>query len=266
MNISTQALATAEARSASRRSGRSRSIIAAGPMLGLVTGAVLADIIGPREVFAALGFIALAGIPIAFLLPPGRGQQVQTRNRRFGLPSPLDTWSFMQGLTLDGIFVVGLAVLAQQASPESATLAAGAALALRYVAEIVLGPPSGIIGERCGAARSLIVLSFASAIAYAAISAGALWTGVVAVVLLRGMLAPLAAPVAAEANPGGERVAAIARMASWRDIGAAMGPLLAGAVLPIAPVSLYVGAALALATATLALAVLDIGSWRRCSR
>lgn len=266
MNISTQALATAEARSASRRSGRSRSIVAAGPMLGLVTGALLADVAGPRTVFIVLGAIALLGLPVAFRLPRGRGQPVQTRSRRFGPPSPLDVWSFMQGLTLDGIFVVGLAVLARDASPESATLAAGGALALRYVAEIVLGPPSGAIGGRYGAARSLIALSFASAIAYAAIAAGALWMGVVAVVLLRGMLAPLAAPVAAEANPGGQRVAAIARMASWRDIGAAIGPLLAGVLLPIAPTGLYFGAALALTVATLALAVLDIGAWRRPPR
>lgn len=265
MNISTQALATAEARSASRRSGRSRSIIAAGPMLGLLAGAVLADVAGPRTVFVVLGIIGLLGLPVASRLPRGRGQPVQTRTRRIDLPSPLDVWSFMQGLTLDGIFVVGLAVLARNASPDSAALAAGGALALRYLAEIVLGPPSGAIAGRCGAARSLIALSFASVIAYAAIAAGALWTGVVAVVLLRGMLAPLGGPVAAEANPGARRVVAIARMATWRDIGAAVGPLLAGLLLPIAPAGLYFGGALALAAATLALAILDIGEWRRRS-
>jgi MFS family permease len=266
MNVSTQALATAEARNAARRSGRSRSIIAAGPMLGLIIGAILADVIGPRAVFMVLGAIALLGLPVALRLPRGRGQPMITKSRRLSVPAPLDVWSFMQGLTLDGIFVVGLSVLAQRASPDSATLAAGLALALRYLAEIVLGPPSGAIAERCGAARSLIGLSFASVIAYAAIAAGALWAGVVGVVLLRGMLAPLAAPVAAAANPGAQRVAAIARMASWRDIGAALGPLIAGLVLPITPGGLYIGAALALAAATAALAVLGVGAGRRGAR
>ena len=43
MNIATQALATAEAEGAARRSGRSRAIIATGPMLGLLAGAALAE-------------------------------------------------------------------------------------------------------------------------------------------------------------------------------------------------------------------------------
>ena len=32
--------------------------------------------------------------------------------RRLTLPSPLDLWAFVQGLTLDGVFVVGLSVIA----------------------------------------------------------------------------------------------------------------------------------------------------------
>ncbi|HEX3863575.1 MAG TPA: MFS transporter [Stellaceae bacterium] len=263
LNIATQTLATADAHRASRRSGRSRSIIAAGPMLGLLAGAVIAQLAGPRVVFMALAVIALAALPIAVRLPAGRGHSVMTVGRRLRLPSPLDVWSFVQGLTLDGVFVVGLAVLARAASPNDATLAAGCALALRYAGEIVLGPPSGAVAEGFGASRLLILLSLASAVAYAAIGAGILWTGVVAVVLLRGMLAPLAAPVAASANPGATRVIAIARMATWRDLGAGVGPLLAGIVLPVAPVALYFACAAILAAATLALAGLSVNAWRR---
>jgi hypothetical protein len=87
---------------------------------------------------------------------------------------------------------------------------------------------------------------------------------VIAVVLLRGMLQPLPAPVAAAANPGPARVATIARMATWRDLGAGAGPLFAGLVLPYAPRGLYLAAALALTAATLALAVL--GASRRRAR
>ena len=42
----------------------------------------------------------------------GAAQTVRSARRRFGVPSPLDQWSFIQGLTLDGIFVVGLSLLA----------------------------------------------------------------------------------------------------------------------------------------------------------
>jgi hypothetical protein len=83
---------------------------------------------------------------------------------------------------------------------------------MRYMAEIVLGPPGGSLAERLGAKRALIAVSLVSAVAYAAIGSGAVWIGVIAVVLLRGVAAPLPALVAAIANPGAVRVPAIAGM------------------------------------------------------
>jgi MFS family permease len=52
MNIATQALATAEPTGAARRSGRMRAVIAAGPVSGLVVGAVVSHLTGPREAFS----------------------------------------------------------------------------------------------------------------------------------------------------------------------------------------------------------------------
>lgn len=254
MNIATQALATALAVGAARRSGQSRAIIAAGPMLGLLGGAVLAERAGPQLVFLLLAAVALLALPVALLLPGGGGEQVHAPGPRFALPARLDLWSFVQGLTLDGLFVLGLAVLAARAMPDGAALAAGAALALRYAAEIVLGPPGGALAERFGARRLLVWLSVASAAGLAAMGLGWLWTGAVAVVLLRGLLQPLPAPVAAAEHPGPGRVAALARLATWRDIGAGLGPLAAGLLLPlVAPAPLYGGAALLLAASALAL-------------
>src|SRR5213079_2712560 len=46
MNIATQALATAEPTGAARRSGRMRAMISAGPVTGLVVGAVVCQIAG----------------------------------------------------------------------------------------------------------------------------------------------------------------------------------------------------------------------------
>src|SRR6185312_14658059 len=95
LNIATQALATVDADRAARRSGRQRAIISTGPMLGLLTGAALAEAAGPRFVFLALAAIALLGVPFALLLPSGRGPTVRTPRRRLGLPAPLDIWSFV---------------------------------------------------------------------------------------------------------------------------------------------------------------------------
>src|SRR5262249_53272412 len=58
LNIANQALPTAHIHDASRRMGRARSIVAIGPMLALLGGGILADLLGPRLVFLALGCIA----------------------------------------------------------------------------------------------------------------------------------------------------------------------------------------------------------------
>ena len=92
-------------------------------------------------------------------------------------------------------------MLARESLPAYFAIAAGVAMALRYSAEIVLGPPSGALAERFGPMRLLILLSCGSAVGLAAMGLGAVWSGVIAVVLLRGLIQPLPAPVAAGANP-----------------------------------------------------------------
>ena len=247
MNIATQALATAEPTDAARRSGRMRAVIAAGPVGGLVGGALISQLSGPRMAFLVLSLAALLAFPFAARLPKfGEGRAERLQNPRFGVPSRLDTWSFIQGMTLDGLFVLGVSVLAAASIPDYAGLAAGAALALRYVVEILLGPAGGALAQRYGARRVLTLLSVASAAGLAIIGAGALWFGAALVVMLRGLIQPIPAPVVAMENPGRDRLPALARLATWRDLGAGTGPLLAGALLPVLPYELLYGAAAAL--------------------
>ena len=252
LNIAAQALPTAEPAGAARRSGRSRAIIAAGPMLGMLGGAALSQVAGPRPAFLVLSAVALLAIPFALRLPgsPEAGSGHAPGGPRFALPSRLDMWSFVQGLTLDGLFVIGLSVLAAAAAPDRAALAAGAALALRYVAEIALGPLGGALAGRHGARRLLVLLTFAAGVGLAMVGIGLLWSGAVLVVLLRGLIQPLPAPVAAADNPGPARVPALAKMATWRDLGAGAGPLLAGLLLPVLPASLLYGGAAVLVAAS----------------
>jgi predicted MFS family arabinose efflux permease len=253
MNIATQALATAEPTGAARRSGRMRAVIAAGPVSGLVVGAVVSHLTGPREAFLVLTAAALIGFVFAVQLPRhGEGRPERLQRPRFGVPSRLDTWSFIQGMTLDGLFVLGISILAAAAIPGYAALAAGGALALRYVAEIVLGPSGGALAQRYGPRRVLTLLSISTAAGLAVIGAGALWTGAILVVLLKGLIQPIPPPLVAIENPGPDRVPALARLATWRDLGAGAGPLLAGALLPIIPHGVLYGAAALLLAASAA--------------
>jgi hypothetical protein len=167
-------------------------------------------------------------------------------------------------MTLDGLFVLGLSVLAATALPSYAALAAGSALALRYIAEIALGPVGGGLAQRFGPRGVLTILSISTAAGLAVIGVGALWTGAVLVVCLRGLIQQIPGPVVALENPGRDRVPALAANATWRDLGAGAGPLLAGALLPILPQAiLYAGAALLL---TISAAAVALGHKRAARR
>jgi MFS family permease len=249
MNIAVHALPTAEISGAARRSGWSRSLIACGPMIGLVGGAILSEYTGPRFVFMLLAGVALLALPFALRLP-STPERAVAAGPRFAKPGAVSIWSFCMGFTLDGIFIFGLALLAKATMTEGAAIAAGFAMALRYFFEIVLSPAGGKMAERFGARTLLVMLSFFAAGGLIMLGLGSplLWLGAVAVITFRALLQPLPGPVVAEAFPGPARVAALARQATWRDIGAGAGPLAAGLLFPVLPVIvIYSGAAAMLA-------------------
>lgn len=66
---------------------------------------------------------------------------------------------------------------------------------------------------------------------------------------------PLLAPIVVRRHPGADRVRALAARSVWRDIGASLGPITAGLLLPVVPALwLYALAAAALGFSALACA------------
>lgn len=260
LNIANHALASSVAIDVSRRAGRARGIVAAGPTLGLLAGAMLAEYAGVRAVFLVLGLTTLPALYFAARLPAAPEGGVG-RAPAVSKPDALNVWAFCAGFTLDGIFIVGLAITVAAHQPEGAILAAGAAMALRFALEVVLSPVSGAWGQYLGPRRVLIAGALVAAFGLALIgvtdlsgSDAVLWTGLLTTIVLRAVLQPLPAPVVAETYPGAARVPALAAQSTWRDIGAGLGPLAAGLLLPlIAPAATYGLAALLLAGASLAL-------------
>jgi len=253
MNIANQALPTSVIIGASQRVGRARAITAVGPTVSLIAGAMLATAFGPRSVFAVLTVVALLAPFFAVRISTQR-EPAHVQGPRFEKPGPISIWSFAVGFTIDGLFIFGLGLLAAASFPTGAVMAAGLAMSLRYATEILFAPAGGKLGQVFGAKRVLIVMSVLTSVAliFIAGSGAWLWVGAVAVIVLRALASPLSAPVVAEAFPGPERVPALARQATWRDIGAGTGPLAAGVILPIfSPLVIYGGAALLLGSASL---------------
>jgi MFS family permease len=233
LNLSTQALATAEPTGAARRSGRSRAFTALGPVVALPLAALVAYAYGPRPIFGLLAVVALLGLAMTRRLSPHRAPaQAVSRRRGITMPNSLDVWSFLEGFTLDGLFIIGLSYLARDLLPGGGVMVAGALLATRYLGEILLSPAGGSLAERFGAERMLVALSLVTSAALIGFGSGWLWACAGAIVVLRSLQLPLLAPIVVQRTPGPERVHALANRAVWRDIGAGTGPVVAGLLLP----------------------------------
>lgn len=248
LNLANQALPTALAQGAAKRTGRSRAIIAIGPMLGLIVSAVMAVEFGPRSAFVLLAIVALIA-PLLAARIPRIEEKPLLGGPTFERPGAISLWSFALGFTLDGLFIFGLGLLAAANYPKGAVLAAGVAMALRYAVEVAFSPAGGHLAHHFGARRILVISSLSAAIALALLSFEQfLWFGAIATIVLRALVQPLTAPMVAEAHPGADRVRALARQATWRDIGAGTGPLAAGVLFPLLePLAIYGGASLLLA-------------------
>lgn len=233
LNLSTQAMATVEARGASRRSGYSRAIIAVGPMLALPLGALVSVEYGPRVIFLLMALTSLVALLLAFGLP-SKPHPLASSSRRFQRPDSVALWSFIEGLVLDGLFIIGLSLQAEQLMAGNAVLVAGGLLALRYVSEMLLSPLGGLAAQRWDATRMLILFSLLTSVALVGFGCHWLIVGGALVLVLRALQLPLVVTVVAQRHPGTGRVRALAANAVWRDIGAGVGPLIAGLLLPVA--------------------------------
>lgn len=254
LNLANQALPTALVQGAAKRTGRSRAIIAIGPMVGLVVSAVMAVEFGPRSAFVLLAIVA-ALAPLLAARIPRLDEKPVFGGPTFERPGAISLWSFALGFTLDGLFIFGLGLLAAANYPKGAVLAAGIAMALRYAVEVAFSPVGGHLAHHFGARPILVLSSLGAAVGLALLAFEQwLWFGAVATIVLRALVQPLTAPMVAEAHPGAERVRALARQATWRDIGAGTGPLAAGILFPLlAPIAIYGGASLLLAATSLML-------------
>lgn len=255
LNLSTQVLATSEPAGAARRAGRSRAMIALGPMLALPLGGWLTLWAGPRPIFVMLAGCCLAGLWVARGLPTA-GHDLHSTGRRFKWPDSVATWSFIEGVALDGLFIFGLSIQAQKILGGDAVLIAGGLMALRYASEMLLSSLGGRAAQRFGATSMLLLFSFLSALALTAFGSYWVIVGAAAVLVLRALQLPLVTTLVAERNPGSMRVSALASNAVWRDVGAGLGPLLAGLLLPVASAPWVFGLAGA------AIAVSAVFCWR----
>jgi hypothetical protein len=250
LNLATLAYAVSDRSNAGKRVGLSRAVIGLVQAAALVGGAWITVQMGARAAFLIFGGLTLVSLAAALLLPKLAPEPVTSRGFRLPLPHRLEIWGMMLGFAGDGVFLLTLAFLMKDSITFVApVLATALLLALRWLVEITTGPLGGWIGDRFGAGRistangALLVLGFLL-IAFDHEVAGALL-----VVMTRGMFNTLV-PVLVIERSRASVLSSQASYSTWRDLGAAVGPLTAPWLflnLPQAPLYAALAAVLGIA-------------------
>ena len=238
------------------RIGLSRSVEQIGPLLAMTAGAWLATIVGPKTVFGYLAVASSLAVLLAFFLfenvQPNTIKRPAKRDRLLPRPDSLDVMIFWMGAGIDGVFTLSISLMwAEHVSLELAILLGGSILAARRLSEMLVAPFAGVIADRFGTRLPLTIAVVASILGFAMIGGEWLIAGSCLLVIARGALGTLFAAAAAKIYQD-SKIKALARNQTWRDIGAAAGPLAAGAALTIlSPELLHIGLAAAFSLAFL---------------
>ena len=227
LNLSTLAYAVSDRANAGKRVGASRAAIGVVQAMSLVGGALdrpagraahsVPDLRRPDADLAGCRPRCCRRLP----------REIADR-KPFRLPIPhrLEIWGFTLGFTGDGVFLLTLSFLMKDSITWLApVLATAILLALRWLVEITTGPLGGWIGDRFGARRISIVERHAAgrglrpdrARSRAAGRAGHRHG-------TRGMFNTLI-PVLVLERGKSSMLSSQASYSTWRDFGAALGPL-----------------------------------------
>jgi DHA1 family inner membrane transport protein len=229
LTLTTLAYAIADRKRAGARVGLSRAIQQFGSVLALTGGAWLAGQIGPKAAFLFLGLASFAALPLALALPRETGNAPRAKTQWLPKPNRLDLLFFAVGFAVDGVFAMTITIiLADLVSLEAAMLGGGIVLSLRRIGDAVVAPLGGMIGDRFGTEISLFVSTLLVAVGLAGIAFGYVYFGASSVIAGRAAIAALGPATVATRNPPDQVMHRMATMQTWRDFGAALGPLLSG--------------------------------------
>ncbi|MDA0655327.1 MAG: MFS transporter [Proteobacteria bacterium] len=226
------AYAVSDRSKAGARVGYSRAIEQFCPAVVLFVGPLAAVAVGPKDIFIFLAAISALAIPIAFLLPK-QGRRPEPKKTEW-LPKPnrFDLFLFTAGLTVDGVFTMAITItVAQSHTIGTAMVAGGVLLGIRRASEALLSPMGGILGDCYGPHRLLFLATVTMALGFALLAGEFVYVGGALAVVGRAFIAALwPAEIALRSTEDGT-LRRIAIGQTWRDIGAAAGPLMAGSLL-----------------------------------
>jgi MFS transporter, DHA1 family, inner membrane transport protein len=227
LNLGSLAYAVGDRVYAGKRVGLSRGMVGVAQASSLIGGALLVLAVGPRDVFLIFGALTALSLVVALMLPDL--PQEPSRRRGFRLPRPqrLEIWGFLLGFSGDGVFLLTLAFLLRDSVTSVAPILATAmVLSLRSLVEASGGPLGGWMSDRFGARKVASATGVVLVVGYLLIANHLDVTGSIVIVVTRGLFNTLIPVMVMERTTGGY-LASQASYSTWRDFGAAVGPLTA---------------------------------------
>lgn len=227
LNLSTQATATSDRHARSQAAGASRSLIASGQMLLLPCCSVIVWSCGIEQAYLVLTLVSLVACALSFYVNPTQYQGF-AKNKSFSLPSAISFWSFAEGVVIDGLFIFSLAAVFSDTDNTHAVISACLIMASRYVFEVFFSPMGGHLASQFGARKILVGFSGMTCLFLTLYGLEWIYIAPVAILILRAIQLPLVPVVVADGTSEDRRITELASNAVWRDIGAGLGPLIAG--------------------------------------
>lgn len=213
------------------RIGVGQAIQRVGPIFALFGGAWLVGQTGAQMSFAVLAVPTAVSIFIAWRLPRDI-PPTHSPSRPFSLarPKPIDVLFFLQGYGVDGVFAITITLIfARSTDLPTAVMSGGALLAMRHFGEAIAAPLFGALADKFGARQVFIIAAVLTMVGFVFVAAGITVLGALVMLLFRGALASLGpAVITAELHADQDPIGPLARMQAWRDLGAALGPLITG--------------------------------------
>ena len=246
LNLAVLAYAVSDRANSGKRVAVNRTMLGLFQVISLAGGTALVAFVGPRDVFLVIAGFGLVAMLLSLRLPALDIDDGKAAGFTLPKPGRLDLWGFALGLIIDGVFIFTLALLMKDTKlPVAPVVATGLLLALRWGMEVVTAPIGGVLADRFGTRPLAIVGGLALIGALALIALDHDLAGSILVVTMRGLFNTLVPVMVAERAKSGV-LASQATYSTWRDLGAAVGPLVAGAIFAAVPQGPLYGACAAL--------------------
>jgi MFS transporter, DHA1 family, inner membrane transport protein len=225
LNLGALAYAVADRANAGKRVGASRGMIGVAQALAFIGGALLVLSVGPRDVFLIFGALTTLALVAALLLPVLPAEPARERGFRLPRPQRLEIWGFLLGFSGDGVFLLALAFLLRDSVTSVAPIVATClVLSLRCLVDASGGPIGGWMSDRFGVRLMAMLTGSGLVLGYVLVALHADLVGSIVVVLTRGLFNTLVPLMVMQRAKGGY-LASQASYSTWRDFGAAIGPL-----------------------------------------